>query len=225
VGYPEGLYDEGTNKYLTRPTNYFPNYDLTDEWTLYCRGLNCDTIRVRVPGWFGISEWDWNQSVNIQFNGSSTWPAGETISYLFGLDVSGCQSVGHSDFEIYPIYHGIEPVGDITPTPEPTPTLGPGVCSAGGLHEVIETGEGILPKVWLRPGDCLVVIPELTDVQEIFDTLGIAQPEWLSDWTGVQLCFTYVGMSNMNLFGISFNPIYFMLALAAIGLLRNYLLR
>ena len=77
----------------------------------------------------------------------------------------------------------------------------------------------------MQAGDCLVILPELTAIQNAFDAVGITQPEFLQNWMGAQLCFTLVGIDEMNLFGVIINPLNLLIASLVIGLLRVYILR
>ncbi len=199
---PEHFYNDGGGDY-TRCTDLIPFVE----------------AELGVSGVAYRGEW---QPFNGIFN--PAYPEGQNVHFFLRYEWSGAQHAraAAQQWAVYPVYFGIPPD---QPTPTPTPEAG--LCSDGSsyLKDPEELEIGFFPSIWLLPGDCLVVIPALQDVKDAFDTLGINQPDFLEDWSGAQLCFTLVGIDQMNLFGVIINPINLLVASLVIGLLRIYLLR
>ncbi len=222
-------------KYGTHPDAVWHGYNVTG-------GSTSGTWYNTIHGWYGPND-DFHGNVSIREelinNGYSTimenaeirtmgvqsgeFPVGGIpgpilVSQRFEI-VGDNRTHGEANFYYWPIYYG-----ENAPEEEPIDPSDIGMCNDGTAYrnppgEIPGSGS-LMPTMWHEPGGCLVVIPEIAWVQNIFDTLGVDPPTFIAQWQGIQYCITYVGVSEMNLFGVLINPINLALASAGIGLLK-----
>lgn len=123
----------------------------------------------------GYSSWNWNDGDNIGYSGYF-----QVTSYYDVRDAS-------MDFELIPIYYGVEPTGEITPTPE---IIDCEVYDYEEKEPLVDMGE----LMWTE-GECITILPG----QEI--TIP-GDPPTESGWPEVQICPIYVDVPELTVMEI-----------------------
>lgn len=170
------------------------------------------------PGDLTASQWDEfialvpDYTSNYVFNlsgytGSEMWLAAE-----YGCWQAGVGTISN----IRLLLDGVP----VTPTPA-VPTVEPGLCSDSSQFErtAEDTVNEILPALYKRDGECLTVIPSLSVIQEIVPDSW----DWIQGWTGVQICIRYLGVGVVNFFGEEISYLNFLIAGAAMAIIRRIL--